>query len=118
MGDGVLELFKGHCYNSADSIKMWIGIILLGVVSVCWGDGEALCRVRGSTVFCVGRWDGIRREGIEKVVIREWDRRWCGMDLLEKTIIYGRGCTCESVSMLCKGTPFSVNGKECQERVS
>lgn len=119
MGDGVLELFEGHWHDSSDSVKMWLlSMVLLGFVSVGWGDGEGSCRVSESTLICVGRWDGISRDGVTKVVIREWDRRWCGAEIMKKAIIYGRGCTCESIGIRCKATPFSVNGKECQERVS
>lgn len=88
VGDWVLEWFEDHCLNRAYSMKMWLMISLLGLISVCWGDGEGVCRESESTLFCVGRWDGIRREGIEKLIIREWDRRWCGEELWEKALIY------------------------------
>ena len=49
------------------------------IVMSVWGWATARqCRQSGSTLYCTGAMDEHQGSDIETVVVREWDREWCG----------------------------------------
>ena len=72
------------------------------IVMSVWGWATARqCRQSGSTLYCTGAMDEHQGSDIETVVVREWDREWCGETGL-KLSIYARGASCETYL----GPPF------------
>ena len=88
------------------------------VLVSCVRAAKALqCRQSGPTLFCTGKWDGEEREGVEEMVVREWNRQWCE-NRATRMVLFARGATCDGVFNQCRYRPFSVNGKECSQTVS
>ena len=71
------------------------------------------CRQAGSTLFCTEKWDGEVRIGVSRLVVREWDRQWCGDGSLE-LMLFGRDVTCASFSKQCSYEAMKVNGEICR----
>ena len=74
------------------------------------------CRQAGSTLFCSGEWDGESRRGVDRLIVREWNRQWCG-DGSIKTSVFGRGASCRSFTKQCGYTPSEINGESCADMV-
>ena len=71
------------------------------------------CRQAGSTLFCTEKWDGEVRIGVSRLVVREWDRQWCGDGSLE-LMLFGRDVSCTSFSKQCSYEAMKVNGEICR----
>ena len=71
------------------------------------------CRQAGYTLFCMEKWDGEVRIGVSRLVVREWDRQWCGDGSLE-LMLFGRDVSCASFSKQCSYEAMKVNGEICR----
>ena len=71
------------------------------------------CRQAGSTLFCTERWDGEVRIGVSRLMVREWDRQWCGDGSLE-LMLFWRDVSCASFTKQCSYEAMKVNEEICR----
>ena len=85
-------------------------MFMMYVMSV-WGSVTAKhCMQSRSTLYCTWAMEEQQGSEIETVVVREWDREWCGETGL-KLSIFTHWATCETYLRQCGHMPQSVNAR-------